>query len=166
MIHKIVFFISFFIVVNGFAQKRLDKLLKTHNSHSIPYISVDELRMLQFHDSVKILDAREVDEFKVSHIASSKHIGYNNFNPEEKTLLHTSKNTPIIVYCSVGIRSEKIGEKLKKAGFTNVRNLYGGIFEWKNKEFPVVDTSGNETDNIHVYSKIWSEYLHKGHPIY
>jgi len=33
------------------------------------------------------------------------------------------------VYCSLGIRSEVIAKKLKKAGYTNVFNLYGGIFE-------------------------------------
>ena len=66
----------------------------------------------------------------------------------------------------MGIRSEQIGEKLKKAGFTNVKNLYGGIFEWKNKDYPVIDTTGNETEKVHTFSKMWSKYLHAGKPVY
>lgn len=70
--------------------------------------------MLQMNDSVVILDAREPQEFNVSHIVSAKNIGFNNFSSEEKQLQRLKKNAPIIVYCSVGIRSEQIGEKLKK----------------------------------------------------
>lgn len=159
-----IFFI--FIAANTFAQKDLDQLLQTYNTRSIPYISVEELRMLQLNDTVVIFDAREPIEFKVSHISTAKNIGYNDFSTEEKQLQNLKKDSQIIIYCSVGIRSEKIGEKLKKAGFTNVQNLYGGIFEWKNKEYPVVDNSGIETENIHTFSKMWSKYLQAGNPIY
>lgn len=148
------------------SQNSLARLLKTHNERSIPYISVEELRMLQLNDSVVILDSREQNEFQVSHIASSKRVGFNDFTSDEKQLQKISKNSAIVVYCSVGIRSEQIGEKLEKAGFTNVRNLYGGIFEWKNKNYPVIDSTGNETENVHTFSKMWSKYLHGGNPIF
>ncbi|SRX54362.1 putative adenylyltransferase/sulfurtransferase MoeZ [Aequorivita sp. CIP111184] len=144
----------------------MGELLQTYNTRSIPYISVEELRMLQMNDSVVILDSREPNEFNVSHIASAKNVGFNDFSLEEKQLQKLKKNAPIIVYCSVGIRSEQIGEKLKKAGFTNVKNLYGGIFEWKNKDYPVIDSTGIETENVHTFSKMWSKYLHAGNPIY
>ena len=54
-------------------------------------------------------------------------------------IIRTRKKTPTIVYCTIGARSETIGEKLKKNGFTNVYNLYGGIFEWKNADFKVLN---------------------------
>lgn len=155
-----------FVANSALGQNSLDKLLKAHNSKSIPYISVEELRMLQLKDSVLILDARETNEFQVSHIPSSKNVGFNEFIIDQKQLQELNKSTLIVVYCSVGIRSEKIGEKLKKAGFTDVKNLYGGIFEWKNKEYPIIDQTGSETDNVHTFSKIWSKYLHAGNPIY
>ncbi len=154
------------IVFSAGAQKSYVELLEQYNTQSIPYISVEELRMLQMNDSVIILDAREPKEFVVSHIASAKNVGFNDFTSEEKQLQNLTKNTSIIVYCSVGIRSEKIGEKLKKAGFTNVKNLYGGIFEWKNKDYPVIDSTGRRTENVHTFSKRWSKYLHAGNPIY
>lgn len=163
---KAIFILLYIIAASSFAQKNLDDLLQTYNTRSIPYISVEELRMLQMNDTVTILDAREPTEFQVSHIESAINIGYNNFSSEEKKIQKLNKYIPIVVYCSVGIRSEQIGEKLKKAGFTDVKNLYGGIFEWKNKDFPVIDSAGIETENIHTFSKMWSKYLQSGNPIY
>lgn len=154
------------MAANSFAQNKLDNLLQTYNTRSIPYISVEELRMLQMNDSVVILDAREPVEFAVSHIASAKNIGFNDFTSQEKQIEKLNKNMPIVIYCSVGIRSEDIGEKLKKEGFTNVKNLYGGIFEWKNKDYPVIDSTGKETENVHTFSKRWSKYLHSGKAVF
>tara|TARA_R100000306_G_scaffold10202_2_gene12985 strand:- start:358 stop:858 length:501 start_codon:yes stop_codon:yes gene_type:complete len=150
----------------SFAQKNVDELLEAYNTRSVPYISVEELRMFQMNDAVTVLDAREPEEFAVSHIKSAINVGYNDFTSEEKQLQNLNKNIPVVVYCSVGIRSEKIGEKLKKAGFTKVKNLYGGIFEWKNKGYPVFDSAGKETENVHAFSKPWSQYLTAGNPIY
>ncbi len=52
------------------------------------------------------------------------------------------EESKVVVYCSVGYRSEKIAEKLKAAGYKNVFNLYGGIFEWENQNLPVYDSNG------------------------
>jgi len=161
-----ILLVLFLFSESSFAQKNLDDLLKTHNRQSIPYISVEELRMFQMNDTVIILDAREPEEFKVSHLKSAINVGFNDFTSEEKQLQKLNKNFPVIVYCSLGIRSEEIGEKLKKAGFNNIKNLYGGIFEWKNKGYPVIDSKGKETENIHAFSKHWSKYLQAGNPVY
>ncbi len=148
------------------AQESLDKLLSKYNSHSIPYISVEELKMQNTNEKVFILDAREVEEFKISHLKNSIYVGYNNFSAEKITSKILDKNAPIVVYCSLGIRSETISEKLKNAGYTNVKNLYGGIFEWKNKGYAVYDSSNIETEEVHAYSKQWSKYLKTGKKIY
>lgn len=147
-------------------QNTIDDVLQKYNTRSIPYISVEELRMLQLHDTLQILDAREPEEFLVSHIASARNVGFNTFSSKEISEKIIDKTTPIIVYCSLGIRSEEIGEKLKKEGFTNIKNLYGGIFEWKNKEYPVLDSTGIETEKVHTFSKLWSKWLLKGEKVY
>ena len=72
------------------------------------------------------------------------------------------KNTPIVIYCSVGYRSEKVTEKLIENGFTNVKNLYGGIFEWVNEENLIVDQKNNKTDKIHPFNNDWGKWLTKG----
>jgi rhodanese-related sulfurtransferase len=73
-----------------------------------------------------------------------------------KLLRVIDKNTPIVVYCSIGVRSEKIGE-LIKVRIQNVYNLYGGIFEYKNEEEKVVNNQNKVTDSVHTYNKRWSE---------
>lgn len=165
---KLIFSILLFVLFAASAagQKPLEKLLEQYNTHSIPYISVEELRMFQMNDTVVILDTREPEEFKISHLEAAINVGFNDFSSEENQLQNIDKDAQIIVYCSVGVRSEKIGEKLKKAGFTNVINLYGGIFEWKNKGYILIDSTGKETENVHTFSNHWSKYLQAGNPVY
>lgn len=148
------------------AQKTLNELLTQYNTRSVPYISVEGLRALQLNEEIMILDTREPSEFAVSAIKDASCVGYNNFSVDAVSEKITQKDTPIVVYCSLGIRSEEIGEKLKKAGFTNVKNLYGGIFEWKNKGYPVLDQKKQETDSVHVFSRAWGKWLKAGTPVY
>lgn len=155
-----------FVLQQSIAQQTLDELLSQYNTRSVSYISVEGLRALQTHNGVVILDTREDAEYEVSKIEGAKNVGYNDFSVEEISETIPNNNTPIVVYCSLGIRSEEVGEKLKKAGFTNVQNLYGGIFEWKNKGYPVFNTMNKETDSIHSFSKPWSKWLKRGIPVY
>ncbi|MBC2844380.1 rhodanese-like domain-containing protein [Winogradskyella flava] len=148
----------------GFAQKSISKLLKKHNTESIPYISVQELAMPD--SEAIILDSREIKEYEVSHIKNAIQVGYDNFSIETVEEQITDKSKTIVVYCSVGIRSEDVGEKLKEAGYTNVYNLFGGIFEWKNNDFTVYDNANEPTENVHTFSKEWSKWLLKGIKIY
>ncbi len=148
------------------AQNSLDALLQISNSESIPHISVDELQKLRLNDTIILLDAREPKEFEVSHIADAIFVGYNKFSSEEMVEKITDKKAPIIVYCSIGVRSEDIGEKLEQLGFDNVKNLHGGIFEWKNKGYPVVDSEEKETEKVHAYSRLWGKWLNKGIKVY
>jgi len=159
-------FLLLFVVSSALGQKTLDDILKLYNSKSIPYISVGELKRIQSREDIFLLDTREATEFETSHIPSAIFAGYSTFSSEEITAAIEDKSARIVVYCSLGVRSEIIGEKLKKAGFTNVQNLYGGIIEWKNKDFIVVDAQGNETENVHTSSKTWSKWLKKGNKVY
>jgi rhodanese-related sulfurtransferase len=160
---KVLFLIiSLFSGMLLYAQHSIDELLKVNNEDGIPYISVTEARMYQLHNKAIILDAREREEFEVSAIPSATFVGYSHFSPEEISQTAIDKDKLIIVYCSIGIRSSAIAKKLKDLGFTNVKNLYGGIFEWKNKGFPVLNSEGTETEEVHVFSKMWGKYLEKG----
>ncbi len=163
---KALFIIFIFQMGTILAQEPLDKLLSKYNSHSIPYISVEELKMQAEHGNVLILDSRESEEFEVSHIKNALFVGYNNFEIDKIAPKILEKHKLIVVYCSLGIRSENISEKLKATGYTNVKNLYGGIFEWKNKGYPVYDASNKETQKVHAFSKHWSKYLNEGEKIY
>ena len=164
MVRTFTLFIILLAVFSTNAQNSLTELLSVHNSKSVPYISVQELAMPKT-DAI-ILDAREKSEYDVSHIENAVFVGYNSFNLDEITSLLKDKSAKIVVYCSLGIRSENIAEKLQKAGYTNVYNLFGGIFEWKNNNFSVINSIGKETDSIHAFSKSWSKWLLKGIKVY
>ena len=148
---------------NVFGQKDIDSLLEIFRSQTTLIDAPSALE--EINDSlVFFLDARETKEYMTSHIQGAIHIGYSQFNPDRvKTL---PKNSKLIVYCSIGYRSDEIAQKLKKSGFNNVFNLLGGIFHWSNQAFPLIDSSGQPTTTIHGYSKQWSEYLKQGTIIY
>lgn len=103
------------------------------------------------------MDAREIEEYQVSHIPGSRFIGYDDFSIN--TVNDLSKDSKIIVYCSIGYRSEKIATKLKKAGYKKVYNLYGSIFEWVNEGYEIADKSGKKSNKIHTYNKKWSQWV-------
>jgi rhodanese-related sulfurtransferase len=138
-----------------------DLTLKTLLSHSVSEVSISQVKEMR---SVLLLDAREWSEYQVSHIKNATYVGYEQF--EIGKLQSINKKQKIVVYCSVGYRSEKISEKLKQAGFADVSNLYGGIFEWVNQGNTVVDNQGNVTENIHAYNKTWGVWLNRGVKVY
>jgi len=148
----------------AFSQKSLSDLLKKHNSGDIPYITVQELAMPK--TNAIILDARELREYQVSHIKGAFQIGYDAFRLDRATQHIQYQNDLVVVYCSLGIRSERIALQLREAGYTNVKNLYGGIFEWKNQDFQVFDKDNKETENIHAFSKSWAKWLHEGNKVF
>lgn len=159
-----LFYIFVFICFIGNSQDSLESLLKKYNDNGVPYISVEELAMPK--TEAIIFDTREPKEYKVSHLKDAICVGYNYFDISSIEKLYPNKDEKIVVYCSLGIRSETIGETLKKAGYTNIYNLYGGIFEWKNKNFSIVDSEEKETNKVHTFNKSWSKWLEKGEKIF
>lgn len=156
----------FLFLITGqfcFAQNSLDKLLEKFNKGSVPYMTISDLHKIK--DSVVILDAREKEEFEISHIPKAKYVGYKNFSLQKLDSLKIPKTSTIVVYCSLGIRSENIGEKIKEYGYPNVLNLYGGIFEWKNNNLEIVNNN-KITDSIHTFSKKWSKWVQNGIKVY
>jgi rhodanese-related sulfurtransferase len=161
-----IYFISFFFSVTLCAQSSIPQVLGKLNKETIPYIKVNELNELAEKNNLVFLDAREPKEYKVSHIQNAISVGFNYFNSKKVEAVVKDKNTNIIVYCSIGVRSEQIGEKLKKLGYKNLHNLYGGIFEYKNSGGQVVNNQNKVTDSVHTFNKTWSLFLTKGIKVY
>jgi len=155
-----------FSIVNlfSFSQETIADVLKKYNKESIPYITANELATPRV--EAVLLDAREIEEYKVSHLKNAIHVGYDNFSLIETKKFLSDNDAMIVVYCSIGVRSEDIAEKLKKEGHKNVYNLFGGIFEWKNNNFTVYNSKEKATENVHAFSKDWSKWLLKGKKVY
>lgn len=140
-------------------------MLKTLYKNSVKTISVNDLQKeIGQKDKPVLLDARASKEYNVCHITGGRWVGYEDFSLNK--VKNIPKNSPIVVYCSVGYRSERIGEQLQKAGYTNVRNLYGGIFEWINAGYNVFDNQQNITTKVHGYSTSWGIWVKKGEVVY
>ena len=113
----------------------------------MPEVSVDRIASGTF----RVLDALAYREFSVSHIEEATWVGDDDFDMSR--LAGIDKQALVAVYCSMGYRSERIAEKLRQQGYTQVVNVYGGIFEWVNTGRPAVTGDGTETDAVHAYSK-------------
>jgi rhodanese-related sulfurtransferase len=110
--------------------------------------------------AVQIVDVREPEEFKVSHLP-----GAVNVPPEssdEDVLAKIKSDNPVIVYCSVGWRSSEMAERLQAAGRANVVNYAGSIFAWANADQPL-ESSGGITKAVHPYDSHWGRYLKPEH---
>lgn len=145
-------------------QGDFDGMVKNITRGDIPFIYDDQLtQLINEKEEIILLDTRPNEEYNVSHLPGARCVGYDDFEREQVDQI--DRNTTLVVYCSVGYRSERIGRELKEMGFKEVYNLYGGIFKWKNEGNTVVNQSG-ETDSVHTYNKKWSKWLYKGTKVY
>ena len=74
-----------------------------------------------------LLDVRNNQEVMISKINNSIHIPMNEI---PSRLDEIDKNKEIIVQCKSGKRSAKVCEFLMQNGYSNVKNLAGGILAW------------------------------------
>ena len=83
-----------------------------------------------------MLDVREDDEFAGGHIPGATHM-YVGYLEERLKELSLDKDRPVVVTCGVGHRAGLGVSILLRAGFTDVRNLLGGMKAWHGLELPV-----------------------------
>jgi rhodanese-related sulfurtransferase len=151
----------FLITATAFAQSFAYKtLLDGLYDKKFPVVKPEQITSLS---NYQILDTREKEEFEVSHLTGAKWVGYENFSLASVSDL--DKEKPVLVYCTVGARSQDIGKQLKAAGFSQVYNLYGGIIHWANESNPL-EAEGKATEKVHTYSKSWGIWLNKGEKVY
>ncbi len=164
ILKRLLFF--FLIPLSACGQDRtLDEEVKLLYRNTVPVITKVGLDSMMLADpTLVLLDCREAEEYAVSHLPGSDLAPYGAFEADD--LKQVAKNKPVVVYCSIGYRSERIGEKLQDAGFSNVFNLYGGIFDWKNNGGVVVTSDSDTTQKVHTYNKQWSKYLQVGEKVY
>jgi rhodanese-related sulfurtransferase len=142
-------------------ERDIASLLRDYNKLTVPYISVQMLQME--YQEYTVVDTRKKEEYEVSHLPKAVWVGEKY---DEKKFRGIPKDTKIVVYCSVGIRSEDYGEEMLEDGFSKVYNLYGSIFSWKDAGYQVVDQKNQPTEKVHVYGKKWAKYLKTGKKVY
>lgn len=119
---------------------------------------ISSQQLLERETEFTLLDARPKAEFDVAHLKNARCVGFENF--DKAAVEDLDRDSPIVVYCSVGYRSERVGEQLRELGFTRVLNLRGGIFDWFNQGLSVFN-EGGETNAVHPFDEEWGRWVKK-----
>ena len=138
---------------------------ETRGRHpNISHVSPDEvarwIKDESAHGQPLLFDVREAEEFNVSHLEGAVRIqpGANAGDLIDGELKGVGRDRRIVLYCSVGVRSAAATQRLKNAGFTNVHNMNGSIFQWANEGRPIYCGS-EKASKVHPYDKHWGRYL-------
>jgi rhodanese-related sulfurtransferase len=112
-----------------------------------------------------ILDVREPEEFAVSHLQGAVRIDPDaELDEVLRAIGPDLKGRAIIVYCSVGVRSTQLTERvydgLKARGASRIANLSEGVFGWHNAKRPFVRGT-LATSYVHPYDALWGQLLHQ-----
>ncbi len=95
-------------------------------------ITVQELHeRMQKKEALNIIDVREVYEYEEFNI-HAKNIPLGEL-PGRMSEVAADKDAEVIVHCRSGARSGQAKMYLMSEGFTNVRNLLGGMLSWQSE---------------------------------
>jgi rhodanese-related sulfurtransferase len=84
-----------------------------------------------------IVDVRTADEFSSGHLANAVNIDF--YSPDFKSNIDKlDRNKEYLIYCRTGIRGAAAIKIMKELGFTRVYNLAGGIVQWIDAGYPVL----------------------------
>lgn len=95
-------------------------------------ITTQELkRRMAAGEQVYIIDVREPEEVAESRIEGSIHVPLGNIMSFQiGEIEDLDKDAELIMQCRSGKRSMQAGMMLETMGYTNVKNLEGGILDW------------------------------------
>ena len=74
--------------------------------------------------SVQLIDVRTPEEFSIRTLPGARNIELDHLR---ERIGEIDRETPLIVFCQVGLRGYLASRILKQAGFKDVRNLTGGF---------------------------------------
>jgi rhodanese-related sulfurtransferase len=83
-----------------------------------------------------VLDIREGAEYTSGHVPRARHIPLGELSKRVDEIVKF-KDKPVIVTCKNGSRAGAATRLLRKAGFTSVYQLTGGVAAWQQASLPV-----------------------------
>ena len=123
----------------------------------VPQLTTQQLAdKLTGGEPVLLLDAREAEEFQVSHLSGA--VPAATVRAALTAIQADSRQPTVVAYCSVGYRSSRLVSRLKARGITNVFNLEGSLFQWANEGRPLARADRLAT-RVHPYDDDWGELL-------
>lgn len=100
-------------------------------------VSPQQLVHMLNRDEAVVLDLRERKEFTEGHIIDAINIPQASLDSRINEL-EPYRERPVIVACKMGQQAGAAGNILRKAGFSNVMRLSGGMTGWRGDNLPVV----------------------------
>ena len=94
-------------------------------------ITVPELKTLLERDGCFLVDVRDPEELEEGKIPKSILIPVERL---AEKLSGMRKDAPLVLYCRSGRRSRAAADALATAGYTDVRNVSGGLEAWQREE--------------------------------
>ena len=96
-------------------------------------ITIEEVKeRLDRGEQLHLVDVREPHERAEFNIGGA-HIPLGQVQMMQVDELNNLKNEEVIVYCRSGNRSGQAAMILETLGFTNAKNLAGGMLAWQSK---------------------------------
>jgi rhodanese-related sulfurtransferase len=87
--------------------------------------------------AVQVLDVRTKEEFATGHLARAALIPWTDKDFKSRAAKELDPGKPVLVYCRSGRRSAEASAALAALGFTELRNLKGGILAWQKAGKPI-----------------------------
>ena len=129
-------------------------------------IGVTDLHtMLASEQSPLLLDVRAEKEYRVSQIIGAQNVPNEDMAFAFLADANVPRDTLIVVYCSLGYRSADMARRLRDAGYDNVRNLKGSLFEWVDLDYPVY-RGDKRVHEVHPYNFWWGRHLRADYRAY
>ncbi len=84
---------------------------------------------------IEVIDVRKLSEFNISHVKDATFLPLTDM---PSNLSHLDKTKPYLVHCGGGYRSMTAISLMKREGFNNLKNIYGGFGAIQNAGVDVV----------------------------
>ena len=123
---------SIFLVIAGIIGVLIlfNTVSGSFGTRGITMIDVSEAQSMVKDSNVTIIDVRTPQEYKQGHLKKAQLIPVSEIGNRIGEI-EALKDSPVLVYCRSGHRSSMAARMLRKAGFSNISNLQGGITSWQ-----------------------------------
>ncbi len=138
---SVIFIVAFFILCPSFivyaVDKTPDELVKEAKA-AINEISIDKVKkMVDNKENIIILDVRDREEYETGHIPGAINISRGSLDFKVRLII-PDKNSTIIVYCGLDLRSPLATKSMNDLGYKKAVNMIGGLKAWKEAGYPIL----------------------------
>jgi rhodanese-related sulfurtransferase len=102
------------------------------------YVAVTPAGLTQLinRENALVVDVSAQADFEKGHVPGARHVALSSLDPEAKELAK-ARELPVALVCRSGQQSAQAAQRLRKAGFTRVFWLDGGLTAWTEAQMPL-----------------------------